>query len=141
MTASRQRSSRRMRSERNAVIVRQSDAGALSDVQHGVRLNAINWRYVSGLIIVTLILLMVVMLRSDVFIVRGISVSGTTYLDTREIFRYTGIAEQHILQVNPERVRAALAQERILLRAVIDNLPDLIYAKDREGRYLLRNAP
>ena len=33
-----------------------------------------------------------------------------------------------------------LATERNLLRAVIDNLPDLIFLKDAEGRYLLDNA-
>lgn len=32
-----------------------------------------------------------------------------------------------------------LATERNLLRAVIDNLPDLIYLKDTQGRYLLDN--
>jgi len=32
-----------------------------------------------------------------------------------------------------------LAQERDLLRMVIDNLPDLIYAKDHEGRFVLNN--
>jgi len=33
-----------------------------------------------------------------------------------------------------------LATERNLLRAVIDNLPDLVFLKDIEGRYLLDNA-
>ncbi len=33
-----------------------------------------------------------------------------------------------------------LATERNLLRAVIDNLPDLVFLKDAEGRYLLSNA-
>ena len=33
-----------------------------------------------------------------------------------------------------------LATERNLLRALIDNLPDLIFLKDAEGRYLLDNA-
>lgn len=33
-----------------------------------------------------------------------------------------------------------LATERNLLRAVIDNLPDLVFLKDVEGRYLLDNA-
>jgi PAS domain S-box-containing protein len=32
-----------------------------------------------------------------------------------------------------------LRQERDLLRAIIDNLPDYIYAKDREGRFILNN--
>ena len=34
---------------------------------------------------------------------------------------------------------AKLEQERLLFRMVIDNLPDLVYAKDREGRKTLSN--
>lgn len=33
----------------------------------------------------------------------------------------------------------ALSQERALLRNVIDNVPDFIFAKDRQGRYILNN--
>lgn len=36
-------------------------------------------------------------------------------------------------------LRAALHDERRLLRTVIDHLPDLIYVKDRESRFLLAN--
>lgn len=38
-----------------------------------------------------------------------------------------------------KQAEAALAAERNLLRTVIDNLPDFIYAKDAEGRYILTN--
>jgi sigma-B regulation protein RsbU (phosphoserine phosphatase) len=38
-----------------------------------------------------------------------------------------------------ERVEQALAQERRLLRTLIDNLPDCIYAKDTAGRKTLAN--
>ena len=38
------------------------------------------------------------------------------------------------------RTEAALAHERNLLRTLIDNLPDYIYAKDAEGRFLIANA-
>jgi len=36
-------------------------------------------------------------------------------------------------------VQQALAQERNLLRTLIDNLPDFIYAKDTTGRFLVKN--
>jgi len=35
---------------------------------------------------------------------------------------------------------AELMQERDLLRMVIDNLPDFIYAKDKQGRFVLNNV-
>jgi len=38
-----------------------------------------------------------------------------------------------------KRAEEALAGERNLLRTLIDNLPDLIYAKDTEGRFILAN--
>ena len=40
-----------------------------------------------------------------------------------------------------ERKQAAeaLARERLLLRTLIDNLPDFIYAKDKQGRFVLNN--
>ncbi len=38
-----------------------------------------------------------------------------------------------------KRAEEALARERILLRTVIDNLPDAVYVKDTEGRKMLSN--
>ena len=38
-----------------------------------------------------------------------------------------------------KRMEAALQDERNLLRTVIDNLPDYIFAKDRDGRFILSN--
>lgn len=41
--------------------------------------------------------------------------------------------------VERKRVEEALERERTLLRAVIDNLPDLIYAKDAQSRFTAAN--
>lgn len=38
-----------------------------------------------------------------------------------------------------KRTQAALTEERNLLRAVTDNIPDRIYVKDREGRFVMVN--
>ncbi len=38
-----------------------------------------------------------------------------------------------------KRAEAAVMRDRMLLRTVVDNLPDRIYVKDNEGRYLLMN--
>ena len=39
-----------------------------------------------------------------------------------------------------KRVGETIANERALLRAVVDAVPERIYVKDREGRFLLQNA-
>jgi PAS domain S-box-containing protein len=41
--------------------------------------------------------------------------------------------------VERQRAEAALAEERNLLRTLIDNLPDQIYIKDRESRFVMVN--
>jgi PAS domain S-box-containing protein len=50
-------------------------------------------------------------------------------------------AQEQIRHDTTQRKRAemALAEERNLLRTLIDNLPDYIYVKDLDGRYLLDN--
>jgi len=45
------------------------------------------------------------------------------------------------LEVNERiRVEEALSKERRVLRALIDNVPDFMYVKDTEGRFLLANT-
>ena len=54
-------------------------------------------------------------------------------------------APQHVISVveditEHKRAEEAVARERALLRAVVDAMPERIYVKDREGRFLLQNA-
>ena len=39
-----------------------------------------------------------------------------------------------------KRAEKALADERNLLRSLIDNMPDYVYVKDAAGRYVLGNV-
>lgn len=57
---------------------------------------------------------------------------------TTELTRLNRQLQQDIAE--RQRIEQALTQERNLLRTLIDSLPDLIYVKDRESRYLLSNA-
>ena len=50
------------------------------------------------------------------------------------IWRFRDVSEQ-------VRAEKALARERSLLRTLVDSLPDYIYAKDLESRFLLINTP
>ncbi|MBN1430035.1 MAG: PAS domain S-box protein [Anaerolineae bacterium] len=51
------------------------------------------------------------------------------------------IAYDGLIQDITERRQAQeeLAQERNLLRTLVDSIPDLVYAKDSEGRFILKN--
>lgn len=49
------------------------------------------------------------------------------------------VAELEALEVKHEQTEAALAHERNLLRTLIDNLPDYVYFKDTESRFLIAN--
>src|SRR5580704_702804 len=58
-------------------------------------------------------------------------------------FRVNGNSEPRdlaALNAPLARENAQLARERDLLRMVIDNLPDYIYAKDKDGRFILNNV-
>ena len=67
-----------------------------------------------------------------------ISISGRPLLDAEG--KVTGAAV--VFHDNTERnvVEAELDSERNMLRAVIDNIPDNIFVKDHDGRYILSNS-
>jgi len=66
-----------------------------------------------------------------------ISISGVPIFDRYGNFKgYRGAGSNITKEVE---VQQALAKERNLLRAIIDNIPDAIYAKDREARFILKN--
>lgn len=73
--------------------------------------------------------------------------NGTSYVEEMSIAPVrdgTG-AITNFVAINQdvtERKRAeeALSQERSLLRTLIDNLPDYVYVKDTEGRFMIANA-
>jgi PAS domain S-box-containing protein len=55
---------------------------------------------------------------------------------------FRAMEHQDLAALNAKLARenAQLARERDLLRMVIDNLPDYIYAKDKDGRFILNNT-
>ena len=92
----------------------QTPTGERSTVEHGVRNHfGISARVLSGLIIVSLVVALAAFFGTDYFYVRGITVTGTNYLDEATIFRYAGIAEMHIFWVDPLTVRRNLLDSSI----------------------------
>lgn len=112
MTSSYRNRQRRTRSERTPAVVLTPALMAERDlpaVRHGLRDVAMNWRLLSGMIVVCLLLVLFLFFSADVFYVRAIGVSGTRYLAQTEIFRLAGIADTHVFWIDPAEVR-----ERIL---------------------------
>lgn len=60
-------------------------------------------------------------------------------LRTRELVAANRVLREQISE--RERIEARLAEERNLLRILIDNIPDDIYAKDTAGKFILVNKP
>jgi PAS domain S-box-containing protein len=54
--------------------------------------------------------------------------------------RVSGYVENRILLLEAQNAARRLEEERTLLQTMIDNLPDLVYVKDRQSRFLVGNA-
>lgn len=86
-----------------------------SPVEHGVRNQfGVSARTVSGLIVVTLTLVLIAFFVTDYFYVRSITVSGAHYLDDAAVFRYADIAEIHVFWLNPKTVRESILQADVV---------------------------
>ncbi len=70
---------------------------------------------------------------------------ATDYLLKQKLDRLPAAVKRALQEASELRRRhlseAVLARERTLLLALIDNVPDYIYLKDTEGRFLLANFP
>jgi PAS domain S-box-containing protein len=63
---------------------------------------------------------------------------GRLYHDNNEN-GHTGIIGTHVDITRHKKAEEAIQRERILLRTLIDNLPDTIYVKDIKGRKIIAN--
>jgi len=69
-----------------------------------------NWRWVSAAIVVTISGLLAWVFSDPVFKVTRVEVGGAAYVPVEEVFTAAGVANQHILEIDPDVVR-----DRVLL--------------------------
>ncbi len=72
-----------------------------------------------------------------VFITLGGTIFGAYRLRVRQLLERKNELERYVLE--RKKAEDALAEERNLLRTLIDNMPDRIYAKDTESRFIICN--
>lgn len=69
---------------------------------------ALNWRFVSALMVVGCGLLLYLFLSMDAFYISSVAIGGEKYLTREEIFRDSDVAMRHILWVDPQDVEQRL---------------------------------
>lgn len=99
-------------------------------IDHSVeRKVGVSWRFVSGFIVLCMIVLLVLMFQTDFFKVRSVTVVGATYIDPSEIFRYADIAGLPIFLVDPNTVRQSILRSSRLIadaRVTIGWPPEMV---------------
>jgi hypothetical protein len=104
------RESRRTTTTARTPAIWRGRAGAEAEhapVQHGVRGRfAVPGRLVSGLLTMTLLMVLALFFASDAFYVHSIAVGGLKYMSSNEIFSLTNVTGMHVFWVDGEQVRA-----------------------------------
>jgi cell division septal protein FtsQ len=80
---------------------------------------SISWRLFSGLIAVSLIVVLVIFLSSDAFFVRTIGVNGAETMTPNEVFALADVAGLHVFWVDPAKVRENLMRSPSLADAQV----------------------
>lgn len=80
----------------------------------------VSWRIFSGLLVVSLLLVLFVFFSSDAFYVHSIGVSGLRYMTVQEIFGLANIANVHVFWVDPQEVRANLLRSPAIANAAVN---------------------
>lgn len=68
----------------------------------------LSWRWVSGALTAGLLLVLIGMMTSEAFYVSSVAVGGVKYLTREEVFRFSGVSQEHIFWVDPKEVEARL---------------------------------
>lgn len=90
-------------------------------VQHSTRGRVfVSWRVFSGLIILTLALVLWMFFTADVFYIHSVAVGGLQYLTKEEVFALADIANTHIFWVDPQTVRQSILRSPTVADARVD---------------------
>lgn len=78
-----------------------------------------SWRLISGLIVLSLLLVLVILFSSDAFYIHSISVSGLQTMTKEEVFALANIADLHVFWLDPAQIRADLLRSPTIANATV----------------------
>ncbi|MFP4321416.1 MAG: cell division protein FtsQ/DivIB [Anaerolineales bacterium] len=79
----------------------------------------LSWRWVSAIISAVSLIILVLLLSSDAFYVRSVSVGGVNYLTREDVFRFSGTSQQHLFWLDANTIRRDLEQNNNIAAAEV----------------------
>lgn len=117
----RARDRRRRGTQYTGVLRGNSDRASTESVPHSTpRQSRFQWRLVSGMITLCLVIILAMFFTSDVFYVRSVAVGGVNYLTKEEVFAFADVANMHIFWVSADQVRANILRSPSVADARVD---------------------
>lgn len=80
----------------------------------------LNWRWVSGGISVSLMILLYGLLMSDAFYVSSVAVGGVNYLTREEVFRFSRASQVHLFWLDEDEIKENLESEANIASAEVN---------------------
>jgi cell division septal protein FtsQ len=78
-----------------------------------------SWRLISGLIVASLVLVLVILFSSDAFYVHSVAVGGLQTMTKEEVFALANIADTHVFWLDPAQIRADLMRSPTIANATV----------------------
>lgn len=113
---------RRKAGSRTPSIVRGAAPGVAERpiAQHGAqRAGFAGWRFISGVIVMGMLVVVFLFFSASIFYVHGIAVGGLKYMTREEVFALAGIANMHIFWVDPAEVRKNILRSPTIADATV----------------------
>lgn len=80
----------------------------------------IPWRAVSGLMVLSLLVVTALFFISDAFYINSIAVGGLRYMTSSEIFSLTNVTSMHVFWVDPAQVRTDIMRSATIADAEVN---------------------
>jgi len=88
--------------------------------EHGARRSGVaGWRFISGMIVLGMLVVIFLFFSANIFYIHGIGVAGLKYISKEEVFALSGIANMHIFWIDPQEVRKNILRSPTIADATV----------------------